>query len=259
MSIPHHPLPLTQFDSFSTSQNLVHAVTTRHGGVSVTPWASLNLGGSVGDDPAAVDENHNRMCAALGVQRGHLVTGLMTHGRHVAVVDQTDWGRRLPDTDALVTQTPGVYLALRFADCVPVLFYDPRLQVVGMAHAGWRGTLALIAQATALTMISVFGSRPADIRVGIGPSIGPCCYEVGDDVIAHTQAVFNGNGRVLRQQGVRQHLDLWLANRLQLEQVGVRHIETAEICTACHVHDYYSHRAEKGRTGRFGAVIGIPA
>jgi YfiH family protein len=157
-----------------------------------------------------------------------------------------------------MTDAPGVYLIMRYADCVPVLFFDPVRRAVGIAHAGWRGTLALVAQRTALAMVDQFGCAPANIRAAIGPSIGPCCYEVGDEVVAETRTVFGDEADSLLPPGPRRrHLDLWAANRAQLHAIGLQHLETAEICTSCHVEDYFSHRAEAGRTGRFGAMIGL--
>lgn len=259
-STPTIDLPLLRFGSFPADDGLVHAVTTRHGGVSQPPWATLNLGGSVHDDPAAVHENTERVCAALGVPRAALVTAYMVAGNRVAVAGAEHRGQPFRETDALVTATPGVFLTLRYADCVPVLLVDPLRRAVGIAHAGWRGTLALVAQRTAQTMMAEFGCRAEDIRAAVGPSIGPCCYEVGGEVVTQTKAVFAGQADGLLKAGVtRAHLDLWQANRLQLEAVGVSQVEVAGICTRCHSDDYFSHRGEGGRTGRFGAVIGYRA
>jgi YfiH family protein len=145
---------------------------------------------------------------------------------------------------------------LRFADCVPILFYDQRRQAIGLAHAGWRGIPAEIIPATVATMTEAFGSRPADIWAGVGPSIGPCCYEVGPEVVQEVSAVMNGQ-RPFRTVDDGTHLDLWAAVRSQLLTAGVTKIEISELCTACHNEDWFSHRAEKGRTGRFGVVIGL--
>ncbi len=248
------------FEAFDTVDGLTHGISRRHGGVSESPWASLNLGGSVGDAPEAVHENHARLCAALDVPRPSLVSSRLVHGDTVAVVGAHDRGTLVPQTDALVTADPEVYLLVRCADCVPVLVVDPVRRVVGAAHAGWRGTLALIAQKMVRTMVEAFGSDPADLRVGVGPSIGPCCYEVGEDVAAATRAAFGGEAdALLRRRGGRMTLDLWEGNRRQVASLGVRDIIVSSVCTACQVHDYYSHRAEAGRTGRFAAVIGFRA
>jgi YfiH family protein len=149
---------------------------------------------------------------------------------------------------------------MRFADCVPILLHDPRRKVVGIAHAGWLGTVRLTAAAAVRAMAEHYGSRPEDIQAGIGPSIGPDHYEVGADVIAKVQESFGSDAaQLVQQRGRKQHFDLWQANRLQLEQAGVRQIEVAGLCTACHLEDWFSHRAEKGKTGRFGALIALGA
>ena len=127
-------------------------------------------------------ETHRRTLRALGIRRDEMVSPHQVHSATVQVVDARDRGRVCEATDALISDTPGVYLMLRFADCVPVLLYDPVRRAVGLAHAGWRGTVACIARETVRRMVDAFGCRPADIRAGIGASIGPCCYEVGPDV-----------------------------------------------------------------------------
>jgi len=160
--------------------------------------------------------------------------------------------------DAIITDNPGVTLFMRFADCVPILLYDPSRRAVGIAHAGWQGTLKGVAAETVRSMQSAFGSRPDEILAGIGPSIGPDHYEIGPDVIARVRETFDGDARsLLLADGERTHFDLWAANWLLLERAGVRGVEVAGLCTACHTRDWYSHRAEEGRTGRFGALIAL--
>jgi polyphenol oxidase len=162
--------------------------------------------------------------------------------------------------DAILTSSPGLTLYMRFADCVPVLLYDPVRRVVGLVHAGWQGTVVRTAAAAVERMMAEYGSRPADILAGIGPSIGPDHYEVGVDVIQRVQAAFPEHAEALLQSNgsrERAHLDLWLANQVVLEEAGVKRIETAGLCTACDLDHWYSHRAEKGRTGRFGALIAL--
>jgi YfiH family protein len=173
-------------------------------------------------------------------------------------VGQEDKGRVCPRTDALITATPGVPLMLRFADCVPILFYDPARKVVGLAHAGWRGTVAGIAQATVEAMGRTFGCRPQDMIAGIGPAIGPCCYTVGADVVqAVRQAFPGGSERLTHRAGGHWQLDLWSANQVQLAECGVGQIEVAGLCTACHTEEWFSHRATGGKTGRFGVLAGL--
>ena len=152
---------------------------------------------------------------------------------------------------------------MRFADCVPVLLYDPGKKVCGMVHAGWMGTVTKIAAGTIQVMRNRFGTDPQDILAVIGPSIGQHHYEVGADVIARIRDAFGADASGLLQtlagmQVDKAQLDLWAANRLVLEESGVRQVEISGICTACHLEDWYSHRGEAGRTGRFGALIHLP-
>ena len=216
------------------------------------------MGHTVGDDLAAVEANHARICQALGIGRSAIATARQVHGSHVALVGTEDRGRISPATDALLTDTSGVALMLRFADCVPLLFYDPVHRAIGLAHAGWRGTVEGLARRTARAMAEAFGSRPQDLVVGIGPAIGPCCYPVGEEVAQAVRAALPDGDRLLRSWGDGTlRFDLWEANRRGLAELGVEQIEVAGLCTACHVDEFFSHRAEKGRTGRFGVVMGI--
>jgi YfiH family protein len=157
-----------------------------------------------------------------------------------------------------------MFLMLRFADCVPILLLDPKRRAIGIVHAGWRGTLAKIAARTVVAMRNAYGSQPRDICAAIGPSIGPCCFEVGPEVVAAAQHAFRHlskdemAGLISRLQPTGQaQLDLWLANTMQLRALGVRHTELAQVCTKCQSEAYYSHRATGGRTGRFAALIGL--
>lgn len=247
-----------QFHSLS-SPGVAHGAFTRIGGQSRPPWHSLNTGHTVGDDIEAVDANHRLICQALGFSTDDIVSPHQVHSATTAVVGVADRGTVIRETDALITDVPGVLLMLRFADCTPVWLYDPVQRAIGLVHAGWRGTVAGAARATVAAMQSAYGCRPADLLAGIGPAIGPCCYEVGKDVAqAITEAFPEAAVRLLSPQTKdKWHLDLWAANRHTLAQAGVRHIEVAGICTACHTEEWFSHRAEQGRTGRIGALIGL--
>ena len=243
---------------------LRHATVTRQGGVSLEPWASLNVGGTVGDDAAHVLENRQRTFRALGCSFESLYDVWQVHGKAVVCTQAP----RPPGTphlqaDAILTDRPGVTLFMRFADCVPIFLYDPVRRVVGLVHAGWKGTLQRVAADAVRVMQAHYHSRPQDIRAGIGPSIGPHHYPVGPEVVRQAQDAFGLDaGELLRvsnggkgDSGVQ--FDLWSANRLVLESVGVGQVEVPEICTACHMEDWYSHRGESGRTGRFGALIAL--
>ncbi len=244
------------FDVLDAFGELTHAVTTRHGGVSTGQWASLNLTKGAGDDPAAVEENLRRTSAALGLRRADLVSPNQRHTANVRRVGRADRGQIFAGYDILITDEPGVPLLLRYADCTPVLIYDPVQQAVALVHSGWRGTVQGAGRAAVGALTAEFGSRPADMVAAIGPSIGPCCYEVGDEVTDAVRAAFARPDTLLpTPNGGRRHFDLWAANRHWLHEAGVRRIEVAELCTACRTDEFYSYRCERGKTGHFGAVM----
>lgn len=236
----------------------VHGIFTRIGGVSNSPWASLNVGSTVGDDPEAVATNRHLMLAALDLTDRVECTVWQVHGAETVVVDDVPQERVLGQADGLVTARLDVALTMRFADCVPILLYDARQGVIGMAHAGWRGTLAGAAVSVVRAMQDRFGCRAADIEAGIGPSIGPEHYQVGSEVVEAFYAAFDFADAVVRLgANGSAYLDLWEANRRALQAVGVEQIEVAGISTAASLLEFYSHRAEQGRTGRFGAVMAL--
>jgi len=255
----HYHAGVRYFTFESLDSDVSHAVFTRHGGVSPEPWTSLNVGGTVGDAPERVRENRLRTFTALDRDPATLFDVWQVHGINV-IVAETPHPPQTPhqQADAILTDKPGLTLFMRFADCVPILLYDPKRKVIGIAHAGWLGTVRGAARAAVEAMIAHFGSKPADILAAIGPSIGPDHYAIGADVIVQVRHAFgsDASGLLLHKEG-GVHLDLWAANRLLLEKTGVCSIEIAGICTACHLEDWYSHRAEKGRTGRFGVLIGL--
>ena len=248
-----------RYFQFELFHDLTHAVFTRRGGLSPDPWASLNLGGTVGDDPQRVRENRLRALSAIQLDPALVYDVWQVHGVDVVITDAA----RLPEiphqrADVILTAKPGLTLMMRFADCVPILLHDPVRGIAGIAHAGWMGTVRGVVRAMLEAMQTRFGCKPADIRAGIGPSIGPDHYEIGPDVVAQVRQAFGpAANSLLEVRGRSTYFDLWSANRLHLEQAGVTQIEVAGLCTACHTEDWFSHRAEKGRTGRFGAVIAL--
>lgn len=250
--------------SFSEQGGVVHAFSTRHGGVSSPPFASLNLGFHFGDDPASVQENRRRFCKAVGLEPAETVTAEQVHGDHVQVVTLNQAGAgaltlsgSIPATDAMITRDKIALMAF-FADCVPILIYDPGRRAVGIAHSGWKGTLLEVGRKTIEAMVKEFGSNPADCLIAIGPSIGPCCYEVDDRVIAEVKAAFPYWQDLVEDKGSgRWNLDLWAANRQSLIEAGVaaEKIAVSGMCTCCNQDMLYSYRGEKGSTGRLAAVI----
>jgi YfiH family protein len=254
-------------DTFLRHVNVTNLCTTRHAGASPPPYASLNLGGRTGDDPANVRANRGRLSLLTSHGADALTFGQQVHGDRVQVVELGEAGRKFEATDALVTDLAEVPLVILVADCAAVTLYDPIHGAVGIAHAGWRGTAAGIAAKTVEKMMDVFDTDPTDLITGVGPSIGPCCYEVGQDVIDRFHAeqplianhVLTPAGSSPRPASDGEHmmLNLWRANVLQLVSAGVfeANVEVAGLCSSCHTEDFYSHRAESGSTGRSGAMI----
>ncbi len=253
--IAHDGLVYYQFESL---RGVRHGVFTRLGGVSQAPFHALNVGATVGDAPENVRQNRRRIFEEMAVSEDSVRTTWQVHGADVLVVDG-DTPQSWPplEADGIITQQPGLALMMRFADCVPLLLYDPICQAIGIAHAGWPGTLAGVGPAIVEAMQRAFGCHPANILAGIGPSIGPCCYEVGSEVADGVQRAFDGAAETLLKPGKRErpHFDLWAANALALREAGVEQIETAGICTSCRADLFFSHRADHGQTGRFGAVV----
>lgn len=246
-----------QFDIFS--KEVLNAVFTRQGGISPEPWTSLNLSISVGDDPQRVAENRIHAFNALGRNPASVHDVWLVHGVDVVHADAPRPLDVPPvKADILFTNNPDVSLFMRFADCVPLLFHDPTKHVIGIAHAGWMGTVKGVAEVAVKAMQEKYGSDPEDIVAGIGPSIGADHYEVGEEVAAQFREKYGDESeKILETRDGKIYLDLWTANALQLQKSGVEQIQISGLCTACQLDDWYSHRAEKGRTGRFGALMAL--
>lgn len=236
-------------------------VTTRDGGVSSGPYASLNLGLHVGDDPSRVIENRRRAVAALGLELGQCVFAHQTHGREVVVVGTADQGRGTtgpegaPACDALVTATPGVGLAIMVADCVPLVLFESQARVLAVVHAGWKGTVARVAEA-AVAAMAALGAAPAAVAAGLGPAIEADRYQVGDEVAEAARGAFGGDASdVLAPDGPGHwRFDLGAANRRVLVEAGVpaAQIEVAPVGTGPGT-PFFSDRAERP-CGRFAAL-----
>ena len=250
-----------------------HGFTTRHGGVSQGPFDSLNLGGRWGDDPGAVAENHRRLRDA-GAGGAEVHFGWQVHGAEVAVVaaGQPAGVTGATRADAVLTASPGVALGVLAADCVPILIGNVVTGACAAVHSGWRGAVAGVLEAALRRLLDLPGARVSDLRVAIGPSIGPCCFEVGAEVIAEVEVAFGGAARL--QGGIRargqdherdqkqekDHVDLWRLGVLAAQNLGVAaaHIDVAERCTVCAGGRFFSYRRDRGRTGLQGALIVAP-
>ena len=238
-----------------------HGFTTRLGGVSRGPLASLNLGTHRGDRPRNVLENHRRLAAAVGYDVRRLVCARQVHGDTVRIVTEADAGQGLfypaPEADALVTAAPGLALMVFSADCTPILLWDPVTGAAGAVHAGWRGTALGIVKKAVETMAAAFGCRPGDLRAAIGPCIDRCCFETRGDVPAAMERALGPAAAVAVDDGGdgTYHVDLKDLNALWLERAGVDWIETAPWCTACDTAAFWSHRRMGEARGVQAAVI----
>jgi len=261
--MPFHQLDSLRYFTFDILERIPHAVFTRQGGTSPDPWASLNVGGTVGDDPERVIENRKKSFNALNRNFDSVFDVWQVHSRDVLCTDHPrPVGTPHQKADAILTNQPGVTLFMRFADCVPILLWDPFKQVIGLVHAGWQGTVKKVSVATIERMKEQYGCHPENIQAAIGPSIGKHHYPVGDEVADQIRSAFGDLALDLLFQDSNTgqagfFLDLWTANQLTLSEAGIRNIEICGLCTACNLDDWYSHRAEAGKTGRFGVLIGL--
>lgn len=289
-----------QFAHLTQFPEIAHGAFTRLGGYSTA--ATWGLNASFHDEnPEHVLHNRLRALQALGVEQNPCATVWQIHSADVATLEpetwddwRTDWAHRsyMVDgheliwtakprrkADAIITNLRNVTIALAFADCVPIVLYDPIQHVIGIAHAGWRGAARGIAVATIEAMQAQFDCQPQNIYAGIAPSIGPCCYEttpfvqslfLGCEQFSDVPTAERYRGTV-RESAVfktidepetghsRLHLDLWQTNRNQLLMAGLHpdHIELPGICTGCNTHLFFSHRKEHGNTGRFPVLLAL--
>jgi polyphenol oxidase len=286
----HEPLQIIRVPGWEKYPWLQHGFSTRPGGVSsVYGGNTLNLGWTKEDDPKSVAENRRRFIAAVVGQPSNEADGnpppalVAVRQIHSAIVHAirsddgalegtlaTSDGKAVLEGDGLITALPGVMLGVGTADCVPVLIADVRNRVVAAFHAGWRGTAARIVEHGVNTMRLEYDSQPQDLVAAVGPSIGPCCYSVGDEVRADFESNFSYASGLFRtasdpeQPTSKIHLNLWKANQQQLLDAGLNKTQITVVgeCTACSsdAHGamrYFSHRAEHGAAGRMLNVIGI--
>lgn len=235
-----------RFPHLHWAGGLIHGIFTRRGGVSTGRFNTLNVSEGVGDPPAMVSINLQRIQKALGVR--HLIGLKQCHGRRVVTVNEHRGIPRLPPGDALITDTPGLGLLVKQADCQSVILYDPGRRVVANVHCGWRGNVFNILGHTVNRLEEIFGCRPRDLLAGIGPSLGPCCAEFVTyrEIFPESFAGFMSR---------EPFFDLWSLSRWQLTTAGLipQNIRAARLCTRCRRDLFFSYRGE-GQTGRFGTV-----
>lgn len=277
---------MTEFETYlhfpllSGDPRIRHLFTTRSGGVSQGMYQSMNLGFQRGDDPACVKENYARVAAALSCEPEAFLCTKQTHTTNIQRITQKPDGRTTDhpygflghvvkeETDGLVTNVPGVVLVAFVADCVPLYFWDPAHQAIGLAHSGWRGTAGCMGERMVQRMEREFGTHPHQLRAVVGPSICADCYEVSEDV-AQAVSAAAGTETVIRRNNTKEDdrgntqpkflLDLWEANYRILRNAGLleENIEVAGLCTCHNPTELFSHRATQGKRGVMGAFLGI--
>ena len=253
------------FPAFDEVSFVRHGFSTRLGGVSEGVYASMNLSFTRGDEEAAVRENFARFCTAIGTDSGNVVVSAQEHHTTVYNATADDRGRGVTrergyaDVDGLLTDEAGVVLCTQYADCVPLFFVDPVGRVVGTAHSGWKGTVARIGEVMVQRMCDDYGCRRENILAAVGPSIGPCCFEVDAPVYEAFSALSLFDEGCYRRRGEKFDLNLWEVNRRILREVGVaeEHITVTDLCTKCHPDVFWSHRVLGGQRGSLAGFIGM--
>lgn len=260
----NHQVTFHTADGFSAAGGVAHGFASRLGGVSTGPCAELNLGLSRHDKPDAVRENYTRFCAAIGSDVTSLVMTHQVHQDTIRVAKRSDILDDLfdpipYDADGLITDEPGLCLTIYYADCIPVLFYDPVRRVIAAVHSGWRGTAMGIAAKAVQKMTELYGSDPKDILAAIGPGIGPCCFETHDDVPTAMEAQLGEGVKpyITTLKNGKFTVDLKGILTWQLTAAGVtpEHLEVLPLCTGCHPELYWSHRKMGDRRGNQAAMI----
>ncbi len=276
-------LPLFQFETLRQQAAVAHAVSTR-----LAPRKPLLpqvqpdqpddyrlAGRSAFNRRETIYGRRTELLTAMGLTPAEVQPNLVgVYQKHTATVlavgpeaygAELNWDKPLPDADGLLTDQPGIPLMTIHADCPPILLYDPQKRVVGAIHSGWRGTVGRIGQAAVRLMTEQYGSQPENILAGIGPSIGPCCYQVGEPVLSEVGQAFPAKAAELLplQPDGSYHFDLWLAIQLTLLDAGLslRHIENSGLCTRCHQDKFFSYRAtpddKRENYGQFVATIAL--
>lgn len=245
---------LGQYNILNKHKEIItHFVTTRDN--------DFNLSLNNAPDATVVLQNRRELARAVGIDPNDFVFPIQVHGTHIQRINMEHRGygalsteTAIAHTDGLITNEKGICLMTMAADCVSLLFYDPVNSAIGAAHAGWKGTVQKISGHTVQRMQQEFGTNPQDLIVAIGPSAGPCCYEVGTEVIEQVLENFKDKDMLINHNG-KTIFNLWEANRITLMESGVidNNIEVSEICTLCHSHSFYS--ARKGDWGRFSSGI----
>ncbi|AEV68743.1 peptidoglycan editing factor PgeF [Acetivibrio clariflavus] len=253
-----------QFNNLNKySDILVHCFTTRRGGVSEGEYESLNMAFNKKDKRENVEENYRRVAKALGIDTLNMVLSNQVHDSKIRIVSDMDRGKGIHresdiiGVDGLMTDCPEVALVTFYADCVPVFLFDPVKRVIALVHSGWRGTLKNISREAVVKMEKEFGCDPRDIEAAIGPSIGQCCFEVGEEVYAEFVNAFDWCQAFCKKVGDKWYIDLQSVIRQVLKSEGLQEnkILISGICTKCNNDVFFSHRGDNGKTGTLTAIM----
>ena len=246
-------MKIIESNLLSTFANISACFTTRHGGVSKTPYSNANLAFHVGDNPIDVLENHNLLAHQLDYNRQSLIHMRQIHSDRITIIDKTFNFDTPPECDALITNHSNIPLMVMSADCTPILLYDPVYKVIGAVHAGRAGALNEIVPKTIQAMRENYGSIPDDIHTVLGPSISGCCYEINSAIAEET--ISKGYPEALRYENEKIFLDVNTILTAQLTRLGMKNVEVINECTACRNDRYFSYRADQQYTGRIAGVI----
>lgn len=258
-------VPYLTYDSLSEITFINHAFSTKHGGVSEGEFESMNFAFNRGDNPDNVTQNYKRFCQSAGFEYETLTASAQDHNTVVRAVTEKDCGvgiykpRDMESVDALITNEKGVTLVTYYADCTPLFFVDTKNKAIGLAHAGWRGTVGRIGEKVVKKMTELYDTNPADIKAAIGPAISVCCYEV-DYPCAENFLKLEGlesEKFVFPKENGKYMLDLLETNRQILVSCGVKpeNITVSDVCTNCNSDLLWSHRATKGHRGTMCAFM----
>lgn len=260
-------VPYLTYNSLSEINFINHAFSTRLGGVSEGEFTSMNMAFNRGDNPESVTENYKRICKSAGFDFESLTASAQDHNTFVRAVTSENKGvgiykpRDLHSVDALITNEKGVTLVTYYADCTPLFFVDIKQKAIGLAHAGWRGTVGRIGEKVVKKMTELYGTNPADIIAAIGPAISVCCYEVDKPCADNFYALsdLDSSRFVFPKENGKYMIDLLETNRQILVAAGVKNenITISDICTNCNSGLLWSHRATKGKRGTMSAFMCI--
>lgn len=262
-----HTVPYLTYNSLSEINFINHAFSTRLGGVSEGEFTSMNMAFNRGDNPESVTENYKRICKSAGFDFDSLTASAQDHNTFVRAVTSENKGvgiykpRDLQSVDALITNEKGVTLVTYYADCTPLFFVDTKQKAIGLAHAGWRGTVGRIGEKVVNKMTELYGTNPADIVAAIGPAISICCYEVDKPCADNFYALsdLDSSRFVFPKDNGKYMIDLLETNRQILVAAGVKNenITVSDVCTNCNSELLWSHRATKGKRGTMSAFMCI--